>query len=67
MFLQICDVTIAPILGALSVLKGIQEEINYKVTVWVSVEDKMFSIHFLYFSNSFCLSPLPFRIFFNDF
>ena len=33
MFLQICDVTIAPILGALSVLKGIQEEINYKVTV----------------------------------
>ena len=33
MFLQICDVTIAPILGALSVSKGIQEEINYEVTV----------------------------------
>ena len=33
MFLQICDVTIARILTSLSVLKGIQEEINYKVTV----------------------------------
>ena len=27
----------------------------------------MFSIHFLYFSNSFCLSPLPFRIFLTTF
>ena len=42
MFLQICDVTIASILSALSLLKGIQEEINYKVTV-IACENIRFS------------------------
>ena len=40
MFLQICDVTIASILSALSLLKGIQEEINYKVTAKTSVSPR---------------------------